>query len=352
MRALSRDADLIVMDEPTAALSGPERAHLHEIIKRLAAQGKTIVFISHFLRDVLSLADTISVMRDGKLVRTGPATEESEDSLIQGMLGRPLGAVFPAKRPPAPDAPVLLSGSDIFANGVNGASLEVREGEIVGLTGLIGAGRSELARAMIGAEQVEEGRIELMSRPGATTGVRRSLGAGLVMIPESRKDQGLLLGRSVIENTSLSSLQKVSRLGVVNRRGERSAARPVLERCRLKSDGLRAPVSSLSGGNQQKVLFARVLMCEPRVLIADEPTRGVDIGSKSAIYELLVELAAGGVGVLLISSEIEEVIGLAHRVLVMQGGRIRAELEGGSMSEEAILAASFAGQREAEMPAA
>ncbi len=346
MRALSRDAELIVMDEPTAALSGPERLHLHEIIKRLAGGGKTIVFISHFLRDVLDLADTISVMRDGRLVQTTPAREETEDSLIQAMLGRPLGAVFPPKRPPAPDAPVLLSGSEVVAAGVNGASVEVRAGEIVGLTGLIGAGRSELARAMIGADRVEQGSVELLSDPNATRRVVRSLGAGLAMIPESRKDQGLLLGRSVIENTTLSSLGNVSRMGVVNRRAERAKAGPVLERCKLKSAGLRAPVSSLSGGNQQKVLFARALMCEPKVLIADEPTRGVDIGSKAAIYELLAELAAGGVGVLLISSEIEEVIGLSHRILVMQGGEVRAELTGGEMTEEAILGAAFAGQGE------
>ena len=342
LRALSRDAGLIVMDEPTAALSGPDTDRLHEIVRSLAASGKTILLVSHFLREVLELADTVTILRDGRLVRTRPSREESEESLIQGMLGRPLGAAFPAKVMAGPDAPVALSVRDLHAPGVSGVSLELRRGEILGIAGLIGAGRTELARAVFGADRHSAGSVEIGGGQALAGGPLGSLRSGLAMIPESRKDQGLLFGRSVVENVSLSSLGGVSRAGVVNRRAERAAAAEVLERWALKSEGYDAPVASLSGGNQQKVLFARMLMCKPSVLIADEPTRGVDVGAKRSIYELLVSLAEGGLGVLLISSEIEEILGLAHRVLVMRTGRMVAELSGDEMAESAILAAAFA----------
>jgi simple sugar transport system ATP-binding protein/ribose transport system ATP-binding protein len=341
LRALSRDSELIVMDEPTAALGGPDIERLHEIVRSLARSGKTILLVSHFLREVLELADRVTILRDGRIVRTRAASEETEQSLIQGMLGRSLGATFPDKSSVGSDAPVVLSARDVQAPGVNGVSLELRRGEILGVAGLVGAGRTELARAIYGADRRSGGVIEFAG--GALAGgPRGSLRHGLAMIPESRKGQGLLFGRSVLENVSLSSLGGVSRGGVVNRRAERAAASEILDRWALKSGSYAAPVGSLSGGNQQKVLFARMLMCKPSVLIADEPTRGVDVGAKRSIYELLVSLAEQGLGVLLISSEIEEILGLAHRVLVMRAGRVAAELSGDEMTESAILAAAFA----------
>jgi simple sugar transport system ATP-binding protein/ribose transport system ATP-binding protein len=345
LRALSRDADLIVMDEPSAALSGPDIERLHEIIRSLAGSGKTILLVSHFLREVLELADTVTILRDGQLVRTGPASAETEDSLIQGMLGRPLGAAFPAKPPRAAGAPLALSVRDLRAPGVSGVSLDLRAGEILGLAGLVGAGRTELARAIFGADRRSGGSVELREGLAVAGRPSASLRDGLAMLPESRKEAGLVFGRSVVENVSLSSLRSVSRAGIVNRRAERAAAGRILEGWALKA-GSDAPVSSLSGGNQQKVLFARMLMCSPSVLIADEPTRGVDVGAKRAIYDLLVSLAERGMGVLLISSEIEELLGLAHRVLVMRAGRVVTELGEGEMTESAILAAAFA-EREA-----
>ena len=341
LRALARDAELIVMDEPSAALGAVDMTRLHEIIRSLVARGTTVLFVSHLLREVLELADTVTVLRDGRLVRTSPACEETEDSLIQAMLGRPLGTAFPAKSPPAADAATVLHVDQVHAPGVSGVSLEVREGEIVGLAGLVGAGRTELARAIFGADRRTHGVVELAGRPLRTGGPNASLRNGLALIPESRKDQGLFFSRSVVENVSLSSLAACSRAGVVQRRCERSATAQVLDGLALKAAGYDAPVASLSGGNQQKVLFARMLMCEPRVVIADEPTRGVDVGAKRAIYELLVSLAGRGMGVLLISSEMEEIIGLSHRVLVMRSGRIVAELTGEGMTESAILAAAF-----------
>jgi simple sugar transport system ATP-binding protein/ribose transport system ATP-binding protein len=341
LRALSREAQLIVMDEPTAALGAQETRHLHEIVRRLAASGKTIVLISHFLREVLSLADTVTVLRDGKVVKTAAAAGETEASLVEAMLGRPLTATFPPKRPPAEDAPVVLSVRDLRAPGVESASLELRAGEILGLAGLVGAGRSELARAIFGAARLASGEAVAAGRPVGRS-PRHSLRSGLAMIPESRKDDGLVFLRSSLENATLSRLGSLSTAGVVRRRRERRAGREVLDRCGVRGASYSAPVAALSGGNQQKVLLARMLLTGPKVVIADEPTRGVDIGAKRAIYDFLAALAAEGLGVLLISSELEEVLGLAHRVLVMRRGRIVAELAGEAMSEGAILAAAFA----------
>jgi ABC-type sugar transport system ATPase subunit len=221
-------------------------------------------------------------------------------------------------------------------------SFTVRRGEIVGLAGLVGAGRTELARAIFGAERVQSGEVLLGDGRAPSGGPRGSLRSGLAMIPESRKEQGLLLERSVTENVTLASLPEVSRYGFVRRRAERHRAREILDRADVRAAGYGARMGSLSGGNQQKVLFARMLLCGPAMLIADEPTRGVDVGAKRAIYDLLVSLAGEGMGVLVISSELEEVLGLAHRVLVMRAGRITGELTGDQMTESAVLAAAFA----------
>jgi simple sugar transport system ATP-binding protein/ribose transport system ATP-binding protein len=347
LRALARDARLIVMDEPSAALSGPDTARLHQIIRSLATAGTTVLLVSHFLREVLELADTVTVLRDGRLVRTAPAADETEQSLIKAILGRELGAAFPPKADRPATAPVALTVENLSGAGVDAASLMIREGEIVGVAGLVGAGRTELARAIFGADRRMGGVVMLGGKELTHRGVLgsggplASLRSGLVMIPESRKDEGLLYQRSVVENVSLSRLGEFSRAGIVNRKSERAATAQILERIKLKGAGQDAPVASLSGGNQQKVLFARMLMCRPRVLIADEPTRGIDVGAKRAIYDLLVSLARGGMGVLLISSELEELLGLAHRVLVMRRGRIAAELTGDDITESAVLAAAF-----------
>jgi simple sugar transport system ATP-binding protein/ribose transport system ATP-binding protein len=342
LRALSRDATTIVMDEPTAALSAPETVQLHEIVRSLAAAGKTIILISHFLREVLELATVVTILRDGHVIRTAPTSDETEESLVLGMLGRPLTSAFPPKVHPPLDAPVLLSVKNLRAPGVADASFEVRAGEIVGLAGLVGAGRTEVARAIFGAPPPTGGEVTVGRGIALGANPRKSLGAGVVMIPESRKDQGLIFGRSVIENVTLARLGDVSRAGVVRRRVERRVATEMLNRCAVRGASYAAPVRALSGGNQQKVLFARMMLCNPRVVLADEPTRGVDVGAKRAIYDFLIELAEQGLGVVLISSELEEILGLAHRVLVMRRGRIVAELEGEAMTESAILAAAFA----------
>ena len=342
LRALGRDAQLIVMDEPSAALSATEVEALHTIVRSLVESGKTIVLVSHFLREVLSLADTVTVLRDGKVVRTSPAAKETEATLVEAMLGRPLTSTFPAKTLPSADAPALLTVRGLRAPGVEDASLTLRAGEILGIAGLVGSGRTELARALFGAARIEGGSVALTGGGALGRSPRRSLDAGLALIPESRKDDGLIFGRSSVENVTLSRLGSLSALGVIRRALARRTAREMLERCDVRGARYSAPVRTLSGGNQQKVLFARTMLCGPRVLVADEPTRGVDVGAKRAIYELLTELAGQGLGVLLISSELEEVLGLSHRVLVMRRGRVVAQLEGEAMTEHAILAAAFA----------
>jgi ABC-type sugar transport system ATPase subunit len=339
LRALARDAELIVFDEPTAALSAVEVERFHEIVRGLARGGRTVILVSHFLGEVLALADTITVLRDGQVVRTAAASAETEDTLVAAMLGRSVGRTYPDKRPPAPDAAIALRVRDLTAAGVTGASLDVRAGEIVALAGLIGAGRSELARAIYGAVPAAVGDVSAGAAPlpGSPLG---SIRARVTMIPESRKDDGLLLTRPVRENVSLASLRSLGRLGFVRRRLETTQAKDALRRVAAAGD-LETRPSALSGGNQQKLLFARALLAHPAVLIADEPTRGVDVGAKRDLYELIVGLAGGGVGILLISNEMEEILGLAHRVLVMRGGRVVVELSGERMTEEAILAASF-----------
>jgi len=339
LRALAREADLIILDEPSASLSANEMQHLHQIVRNLRAGGRTVILVSHLLLEVLELADTISVLRDGRVVRTGPAADETEDSLVAAMLGRPASRTYPDKRPVAADSPPVLVIRNVSAPGVRDVSLTLRRGEIVGLAGLLGAGRSELARAIYGAVPASAGEIvagatRLAGSPDA------SLRAGVALIPESRKEDGLFLRRPIRENVSLAGLRGLHRLGFVRRRVERQRVAAALDRV-TGSSLLEAPAGTLSGGNQQKLLFARALLATPDVLIADEPTRGVDVGAKRDLYELLVGLAANGMGILLISNEMEEILGLAHRVVVMRRGRVAADLTGAAMTESAILAAAF-----------
>ena len=342
MRALSRNASFVVMDEPSAALSSHETAALHHIIRSLTAQGTAVILISHFLSEVLSLSDTITTLRDGHLIRTVEASGATEDSLIEGMLGRSLSAAFPDKTPAPPDAPVVLDVSHLCAPKVEDCSFVLHCGEILGIAGLVGAGRSELARAILRDARSSAGSVRLDGQELAGYSPRRAIRRGLVLIPESRKEMGLLMGRSVRENISLSRLDLVSRAGWVARLRERREVAALMSKTTVKAADMGLPATMLSGGNQQKLLFARSVMCAPTVLIADEPTRGVDVGSKRAIYDLLVQMAQDGMGIIVISSELEEVLGLAHRVLVMRHGRISAELTGPDMTEGAVLAAAFA----------
>jgi len=343
LRAVARDAKLFVMDEPTSALTADAAERLFELIRRLRDRGATVVYVSHFLPEVLALADTVTVLRDGKVVRTSPTAVETPDRLVAAMLGRTLDLAFPDKDPPPADAPVVLSVRGLARPpAVHEASFEIRAGEIVGLAGLIGSGRSEIARAIFGADRRTGGVIELDGKPFDARSPRAAIRRGVVMLPEDRKRQGLLMLRSIVENVTLPHLEDVSSIGVMAPGAERRRTSDLISRLDVRTRSNKARVNTLSGGNQQKVLFAKWLFRTPRVFIADEPTRGVDVGAKRAIYELIHSLAAEGIAVLLISSEHEEVLGLAHRVLVMRAGRIVAEFDREAMSEGAVLHAAFA----------
>jgi ABC-type sugar transport system ATPase subunit len=342
LRALARNARLIVMDEPTSALTADESKRLFDLVRRLRERDTTIVYVSHFLHEVLQIVDTVSVLRDGRLVRTARASEESAERLIAAMLGRSVDLAFPGKTAVPGDAPVVLSARNLSrAPLVDNVSFDIRAGEILGLAGLIGSGRSEVARTIFGADRASGGTVAIDGKPVRIRTPRDAIRAGVVMLPEDRKSQGLLMLRSIADNVALPNLGEVSRGGVVDARRERSRVNGLIDRVELRTRDVRTKVGALSGGNQQRVLFAKWLLMSPRVFIADEPTRGIDVGAKRAVYQLIQSLAEQGMAVLLISSEHEEVLGLAHRVLVMHEGRLVAELEGEAMTEEAVLHAAF-----------
>lgn len=343
LRSIARNAQLIVMDEPTASLSAEEAEKLFDIVRLLRDAGTTIIFVSHFLEQVLSLADTVTVLRNGIVVRTSPAREETPESLVTAMLGRAMTLAFPPKIKPAPDAPVVFQVEDLARVGlVENVSLNIRAGEIVGLAGLVGSGRSEVARAIFGADQRDQGVIKINGRHVRIESPADAIRAGIVLLPESRKLQGLIMRLEVGHNVTLPHLDTLSRATVIRGRQENHETRNLLASLDVRPPEPRVKLTSLSGGNQQKVLFAKWLFRRPLILIADEPTCGVDVGAKQAIYGLLNSLAEQGMGVLLISSEIEEVLGLAHRVYAMRQGRVVAELTGSSLTEDAVMRAIFA----------
>jgi ABC-type sugar transport system ATPase subunit len=343
LRAIARDARLVLMDEPTAALTRDESERLLEIIRSLAASGTAIVLVSHYLEEVLGVCDTVTVMRNGRLVRTAPAAEETPETLVSAMIGRELSVTFPPKEPAPADAPVVFEARHLTrGRALQDVSLTVRAGEIVGLAGLVGSGRTEVARAIFGADRLDDGALLVDGRAVRIRGPRQASRLGIAMLPESRKEQGLFMIRPVRENVSIVHVADFATLGVVRTRRERARTVELMGDVDVRAASTEVPVTTLSGGNQQKVLFAKWLVRRPKLFIADEPTRGVDVGAKRQIHELLIRLAREGMGVLLISSEIEEVLGLSHRVLVMRAGRVAAEFAGDAATDEAVMNAAFA----------
>jgi len=343
VRALARSARVIIMDEPTAALSAQDGERLHEVVRSLRDSGVSVIYISHFLDEVLALSDDLTIMRNGCHVRTLAARDATVDTLVEGMLGRVLEENFPELPPVPDDAPTVLELRDVRRHGQQtGVDLRVRAGEIVGLFGLVGAGRSELAQAIFGAsrrrvsgEVIFAGEPVRLSSPGA------ALKRGIALLPESRKDQGLCLGMSQRRNVTMACLSDFDTVGVVRSGEERKAAVSQLHAMGVDPVTPDGEVAALSGGNQQKVLFAKTLLCRPRLLILDEPTRGVDVGARRAIYDIVADLVAQGMAVILISSEYGEVVNMSHRLCVMREGRIVREFKSPQASHSAILAAAF-----------
>jgi ABC-type sugar transport system ATPase subunit len=353
LRAVARRARVILLDEPTASLTAAETERLHRLVKGLRERGTSIVYVSHFLDEVLDLADDITVLRNGRLVRHGPAADETVDSLVEGMLGRSLEAAFPAP-PPAPDrsvAPRLEVTGLSCGAALQDVSLAVHPGEILGIAGLVGSGRSELARAIFCADRSDCGTVRIDGDEVVLRSPQSAVKAGIAFLPESRKEQGLVVNRSIQENVSLAHLSSFVSAGFIRTREERSTTVELLERLAVSPGRPETRIEHLSGGNQQKVMFAKWLCRPPKILIADEPTRGVDIGAKRAIYDLLVALAGQGMALIVISSELEEVLNLSHRVAVMRRGRIVGTFAREETSEEHVMRLATAGERlETEVP--
>lgn len=351
LRAIARKSDVIVMDEPTARLATHEAHALRGIVHKLRDRGTTIVYVSHFLDEVLDVADRITVLRDGKVVTTVPAAGQTTESLVEAMIGRTLDSAFPDKVPSRDGGSVVLQVDELTRRGAfEDISFEVNSGEIVTITGLVGSGRSEVVRSIFGAENYDSGRVRLNGADASGRHPRDAIAQRMAFIPESRKSDGLHVDSSIEDNVTLPHLGRFATWGAINRRAAREAAEAELVAVGVKAGSFQLPVSSLSGGNQQKVMFAKALLGDPVLLIADEPTRGVDVGAKRQIYDLLVKLAETGLGILLVSSEMEEVIGLSHRVVVMRQGRITGELSGTDITEQRIAHLAF-GHTDAGVPA-
>lgn len=342
LRAFARNAQVIVMDEPTARLTAAETQNLKSLILKMKNNGKTIVFISHFLTDVLEISDHIVIMRDGKIIRNSNSGIETHDSLVEAMTGAKLGSTFPLKQTSLLQRKPVLEVSNLSRKGsFSNISFNVLEGEIVVLAGLVGSGRSEVARAIFGADSYDSGEIKINGTVVHLKSPADAIAAGISMIPESRKDQGIIPSRSLRENISLPHLNGLSLFGFIKRKKENNLVQTFINSCGVKAASLFISITNLSGGNQQKALFARNLAGNPILFIADEPTRGVDVGSKRAIYQLISEQAQSKLAILIISSEIDEVVGLADRVLVMRQGLIVKELSGENVDESSVLAAAF-----------
>ena len=337
-RALGANAKVLIMDEPTASLSEKDTQNLFELIRQLRAQGAGIIYISHRLEELPLIADRVTVLRDGRTIDTRPMGEVSRQQLIQLMVGRDLSAVFP-KQPVQLGEPVLeLRRVGCAALGIHDVDLTVRAGEIVGLAGLVGGGRTELARTIFGLTPADQGEITVRNRSVKILSAAQAIESGIAYVPEDRRRHGVILDLAISANITLAALDRFSRLGAIDLGREKQVSAEYARRFSIKTPTVFAPVATLSGGNQQKVALSRWLVTKPAVLILDEPTQGIDVGAKSEIHALMTELAAQGVAILMISSELPEILGMSDRIAVMNGGTIVATLDRAEASQEKILA--------------
>jgi ABC-type sugar transport system ATPase subunit len=335
-KALGREADVVLMDEPTAALSDQEVAALFRAIARLKARGVAVVYTTHKMDEVFRLADRISVLRDGRLVSTEAASEMSPAKLIAMMVGRELADIFPARSIPTDETLLEVSGLT-REPAYRDVSFTVRRGEVVALAGLMGAGRTEVASALYGLQPASAGSIRFKGRDLLVKSPADALAAGIGMVTEDRKGQGIIPALGVGENITLSSLSRFARGPLIDRSADRTAAREQIGAFAVKASNQAQPIAQLSGGNQQKALLARCLLGDPDLIILDEPTRGIDIGAKAEIYALIQQLAGAGKGVLLVSSELPEVLSLAHRIIVLRQGTVAANLDAATTDQETVL---------------
>lgn len=335
-KALSFQAHVLIMDEPTAALTGQETARLFRVVRNLRARGAAVLFITHRLEEVFSECQRLTVMRDGTWVDAGPIEEFDVDKVVRRMVGRDLSELYPKMDVTLGN--VMLDVRNLRRKGIfRNVSFTVRQGEIVGLAGLVGAGRSEVARAIFGVDPREEGEVRVNDRLIPPLNPQAVMAAGVALVPEDRRQQGLVMDMSIERNATLAVLKRLGAGGLMNRQRERQTASDWTSRLRLKAHRLSDPVSTLSGGNQQKVVLAKWLATNPVVLIVDEPTRGIDVGAKAEVHRTLADLAASGLAVLMISSDLPEVLGMADRILVMREGELTGELTRQEATEERVM---------------
>ncbi len=335
-KAVSRNASLVIMDEPTSAISDTEVAMLFRQIADLKANGVAIIYITHKMDEIFRIADDITIIRDGQYIDSGPASDYDEQKLISLMVGRTISSIFPKEDVPIGDVALEVRG--LTRHGVfRDISFQVRKGEILGLAGLVGAGRTEVVRAIFGLDALDAGEIRLEGQPLKVRRPVDAIGAGIAMVSEDRKAEGLVLCRSVQENTSLANLHKFTRAGLLDLKAEAARGEEMRQLLQIKTASLATTVQNLSGGNQQKIVLAKWLLGDLKVLILDEPTRGIDVGSKSEIHRLMTQFARQGLAIIMISSELPEVLGMSDRVIVMQEGRQAGELPRAEATQENIM---------------
>jgi ribose transport system ATP-binding protein len=338
-RALSHEAKVVIMDEPTSALTPNEIRSLFEVIRRLKGLGIGILYVTHKLEEVFELCDRVTVFRDGQLVSSRPVSETNTNAVVTDMVGRSITTLFPRTHSGKGEKVLGVRGLATERK-LRGVSFEVHAGEVVGIFGLLGAGRTELAKAIFGLDPVTGGELELRGRRLRMGSTSHSARAGLGLLTEDRKGEGLVLQMSVAQNMTLPSVREFARLGLIRSRAENLRSQEYVRRLSIKTPSLRHKVEYLSGGNQQKVLLARWLMKKLEVIILDEPTRGIDVGAKAEIHKLIDELASAGLAVIVLTSEMPELLGVSDRILVMSGGRITGEFGREEATQEKVLAAA------------
>jgi ribose transport system ATP-binding protein len=336
-KALSVKSRVLIMDEPTSSLSDHETQVLLRLIRELRAKGVAIIYISHRLGEVHGIADRVEVLRDGENAGHLSQSEISHAAMVKLMVGRELSQFYPHQTHPSGEVALEVRGLRTAAYPAHAVSFEIRAGEVVGMAGLVGAGRSELLQALFGVVPALAGTVRVGGVPVIAASPRDAMAAGLALVPEDRKHDGLFLEMGVRENLSIATLHRDQRAGFLNRTKERDLCAEMIPAMRIKTPNNEQPVQFLSGGNQQKVVIGKWLATRPRVFLLDEPTRGVDIGAKQEIYRLMEELAASGVAVLFVSSDLEEILGMSDRVLVLHEGRLNGELSRSELSEEAVM---------------
>ena len=334
-KAISKDAKILIMDEPSAPLTITEVEAMYEIVDRLKAEGVTILYISHRMEEIFRLSDRVTVIRDGKYITTVNMEDTNKQELIKLMVGRELSESYPTREKPPSET--LMKLNKVCGNGVKDISFEIKRGEILGLGGLVGAGRTELAQLIFGSERITSGEIVYKGKVLRAKNCRQAIEAGIAMIPEDRKQHGVILDMSIRENTTMPCLKKISSHSVIKPKREVEVTKKYEKSLRIKTPTMEQLVKNLSGGNQQKVVLAKWLAMDPEVIIFDEPTRGIDVGAKQEIYDIMNDLANQGKAIVMISSDMEELIGMSDRVVVLCKGRMAGSLTKEEISQESIL---------------